>query len=174
MTPKQRAQIALSGGKPDRVPFVPAVDDDYIAVVAGREPWEFGHSSGEERARMQEAFFARHPCDVWPCWGGPSRAGQARRDIVRRDGRVYYVEKDTGREYRIDRRGNLLNARGETISFGPDGEELDEKAAAIWVAGGPYRRAVEVEADVEELLGPVPPQSHWVEGGFLDTIRYLL
>ena len=173
MTPKQRAQTALAGGKPDRVPFVPEVDYDYIAKAAGREPWEFSYADGEERARMHEAFFLRHPCDVWPCWSSPSQRRLAQREIVREGDAVYYLDKRTGRRYRIDRRGELLNDRGEIVILGDDGEEIDEKSAAIWVAGGPYPRAVESEADIEELLGPVRPPSDWIEDGFFSTLQYL-
>jgi uroporphyrinogen-III decarboxylase len=167
-------RIALAGGKPDRVPFVPAWDYDYMAKAAGREPWEFSFASVEERARIHEAVFQHHDCDIWPCWGSTPYKSIRQRQIVREQGRVYYLDLRTGRRFQIDRRGNLLDESGQTIVLGDNGEVIDEKVAAIWVAGGPYPRPVESEGDIEELLGPVPTPEQWIEDGHLSTLEQLL
>lgn len=167
MTPKERARIALGGGKPDRVPFVPAVDYDYMALVAGREPWEFIHGGPEAQGQIHEGFFRRHPCDVWPCWGAPSPKGLGQREIVRESGRVYYHDRRTGRRYRIDRRGGLVDDDGRTVTLGPAGEEVDPTVAAIWVAGYGYPRVVESRADIDEFVGG------WNEEGYFATLEYL-
>lgn len=174
MTPKERVRIALAGGKPDRVPFVPEVDYDVVARAAGREPWEFTYADQLTRAQMHEAFYHRYPSDLWLCWGAPSNKRLSQRQIVREQDGVYYLDKCTGRRFRINRRGDLLDESGQTIVLGENGEVIDEQSAAIWVANGPYPRPVESESDIEELLGPVPPPQFWIEDGHLATLAYLL
>ena len=83
MLPKERVQIALEGGKPDRVPFLFECDSDYMTRAIGREPWEFIHAGSLEQAQIHEAFYQRHPSDLWKCWGGPSRSKLNRRQIIR-------------------------------------------------------------------------------------------
>ncbi len=167
MTPKERVRIALTGGKPDRVPFVPAVDYDYMALAAAREPWEFIHGGPQAQGEIHEGFLQRHPCDVWPCWGAPSPRGQEHREIVREGDRVYYHDHRTGRRYRIDRRGGLLGDDGRTVMLGDAGEEIDPKAAAIWVARDGYPRTVESLADIDEFVGG------WDEEGYFANLEYL-
>jgi len=174
VTPRERVQIALAGGRPDRVPFAPEIDYDVIAIAAGREPWEFTHCSAVERAEMTAIFHLRYDSDLWLCWGGPSYKRQSEREIVRQGDTVYYLDKRTGRRYRIDRLGDLHTEDDTTVVLGDSGEPIAEREAAIWVAGGPYPRAVEVESDIEELYGPVPPPEHWLEDGHLSAVEYLL
>ena len=174
MLSKERVRIALAGGMPDRVPFAMECDYDYLAVAAGREPWEFIYADCEERVRIHESFYQRHPSDLWKCWGGPSRSRMRKREIVLEQGRPHYLDKRTGRRYAIDRRGGLLDERGQAIALGPDGLAIDERETARWVASNGYPRAVESAADIEELLGPVPPVEHWIEDGFLSTLELLL
>ena len=73
MLPRERVQIALEGGQPDRVPFLLECDYDYMARAAGREPWEYIYADSLEQARIHEDFYRRHPSDLWKCWGGPPR-----------------------------------------------------------------------------------------------------
>ncbi len=174
MLPKERVAVALAGGRPDRVPFAMECDYDFLAIGAGREPWEFAHGSPEERARIHEDFYRRFPSDLWKCWGGASRSLAQRREIVREAGAVYYVDRRSGRRFRVDRRGELLDERGQVIVFGREGRAVDQSTAAIWVASNGYPRVVECEQDIVELLGPVPPPEQWIENGFLSTLELLL
>jgi len=54
--PRERVQIALEGGQPDRVPFLLECDHDYMAKAAGREPWEYIYADSLEQARIHEDF----------------------------------------------------------------------------------------------------------------------
>jgi uroporphyrinogen-III decarboxylase len=173
MLPKERAQIALEGGKPDRVPFLLECDYDYLAKAAGREPWQYTHADCLERARIHEAFYQRHPSDLWKCWGGPSRAALRAREIVCEEGRVFHLNKATGRRFEIDRRGNLLDEQREPLLFRWDGKPVPQREDN-WLASTGYPRPVETEADIVELLGPAPPPEYWIEDGFLSTVEYLL
>lgn len=174
MLPKERVQIALAGGRPDRVPCFVEPDYDYIAKAAGREPWELAHADTLEQARIHEAFFQRHPVDLIACWGGVSRKRLRQREILYEQGRPFYLDKRTGRRFAIDRRGELLDESGRPIVLGPGGEIIDQKAASIWVATYGYPHAVETEDDIVELLGPAPDPSFWIEDGFLSVLEYML
>ena len=172
MLPKERVRIALEGGKPDQVPFLLECDYDYLAQAAGQEPWRFLHADCLQRARIHEAAYERHPCDLWKCWGGPSRAALRRREIVHEEGRVFYLNKKTGQRFEIDRRGDLIDENGRPLSLGWDGKPVEKKAA--WLASNGYPRPVETEDDIAELVGPTPPPEYWIEDGFLSTLEYLL
>jgi hypothetical protein len=163
MLPKERVQIALEGGKPDRVPFLLECDYDYMARAIGREPWEYLHAGSLEQAQIHEAFYQRHHSDLWKCWGGPSRSGLKRRQIMRDEKGVFYLDTQTGRRFGIDRRGELLNEKGQPAY--PD---------QTWLALKGVPRPVETEDDILEFLGPVPPPEFWIEDGFLSNLEYLL
>ena len=173
MLPKERVRIALEGGKPDRVPFLLECDYDYLAKAAGRAPWKFTYADCLERARIHEVFYQRHPSDLWKCWGGPSRSGLAHREIVCEEGRVFYLDKDTGQQYEINPRGDLLDTQGNSLSFRWDGKPVGQ-SEVVWLASDGYPRTVEVEDDILELLGPAPPVEYWIDDGFLSTLEYLL
>jgi hypothetical protein len=122
---------------------------------------------------MHEACYQRHPSDLWKCWAGPSRAALRSREIIREGGRAFYRDRDTGRQFEINRRGDLMDAQGEVLAFRWDGELVPQREA-MWLASDGYPRPVETEADIAELLGPAPPPAHWIEDGFLSTLEYLL
>ena len=174
MLPKKRVQIALEGGKPDRVPFLLECDFDYMAKAAGREPWEYLYAGSLEQAQIHEAFFRRHPSDLWKCWPGPSRANLSRWQVIRREGRVFYTRAETGQRYEINRRGDLLDERGGPVTRTWRGEPVEEEGQRDWLAGRVYPRPVETEDDILELLGPAPPPEFWIEDGFLSNLEYLL
>ena len=163
MLPKERVQIALEGGKPDRVPFLLECDYDYMAKAAGREPWEYIHADSLEQARIHEAFYQRHPSDLWKCWGGPSKSRLNRQQIIRDEKGVFCVDTETGQRFEIDRRGDLLDENGRPAGAGQ-----------TWLAVRSYPRPVETEDDIIELLGPAPAPEHWIEDGFLSNLEYLL
>ena len=163
MLPKKRVQIALEGGKPDRVPFLLECDSDYMARAVGREPWEYTHADSLEQAQIHEAFYQRHPSDLWKCWGGPSRSRLNRRQIIRDDNGIFYLDIETGQRFVVDRRGDLLDEKGRPIGAGQ-----------TWLALKGYPRPVETEDDILEFLGPVPPPDYWIEDGFLSNLEYLL
>ncbi|MDI7277548.1 MAG: uroporphyrinogen decarboxylase family protein, partial [Anaerolineae bacterium] len=172
--PKERVRIALAGGRPDRVPLVLEYDYDYMAKVAGREPWEFVYADVEERVRIHEDFYRRHPADLWRCWSGPMRASLEQREIIREGGRVYCLHKPTGRRFGVDRRGGLLDDEGRHIVLARDGKVLERSEAPTWLASDGYPRVVETVDHIAELLGPTPPPEHWIENGRLSTLERLL
>ena len=171
MLPKERIQVALEGGMPDRVPLLLECDYDYMAKAAGREPWEWIHADSLEQAKIHEARFLRHPSDLWPCWQGPSRAALKQRRIVREGRNAFYVDHRSGRRFRIDRRGDLLDENGRPVLLDSEGNPTEARG---WLASGGYPRAVETESDIPELLGPVPQPEFWIEDGFLSNLEYLL
>ena len=174
MTAKERVRIALDGGKPDRVPFLLECDYDYMAIAAGRAPWQYEFGDEAERAAIHEDLYRRHPTDLWKCWGGRSRRLAGQRQVVMRGGEPWLQVLTTGREYRIDRLGNLSDGQGRPVALDREGKEVSQQSAAVWVASDGYPRSVESEADIEELLGPVPPAPFWIEDGFLATLERLL
>jgi hypothetical protein len=171
MLPRERVQVAFERGKPDQVPILLECDYDYIAAAAGREPWEWVYADTLEQAKIHEAHFTRHLCDLWPCWQGPSKSALKRRRIVREENSTFYVDLQTGRRFKIAWSGDLLDENGKAVEIDGDGDPLEPKD---WVAGGGYPRAVETEDDILELVGPVPPADFWIEDGFLSNLAYLL
>jgi hypothetical protein len=163
MLPKERVQIALEGGKPDRVPFLMECDSDYMARAIGREPWEYIHAGSLEQAQIHEAFYQRHPSDLWKCWGGPSRSRINHRQIIRDEKGVFYLDMKTGQRFAIDRRGDLLDEEGRPLDAGQ-----------TWLALQGYPHPVETEDDILEFLGPAPAPEYWIEDGFLSNLEYLL
>jgi hypothetical protein len=174
MLAKECVQIALGGGKPERVPVYIECDYDYIAKAAGKEPWEFVHGDLPERAQILEAHFIRHRSDLWLCWGAPSKRRLERRRVIRNPDGVFYLDTRTGRKCRIDRRGDLFAENGEPVSLSLDGELCFGVDTRQWLTSRGYPRPVETEDDIVELLGPVPSLEHWVDDGFLSSLEYLL
>lgn len=173
MTPKQRTEIALSGGMPDRVPTVLEFDFDYLVKISGLELWQYTYGDGLTRACMQEALFLRHPTDLWLCRTGPSIARQQQREIVRHDGQAYYLDKRTGRRFRLTAAGDLLGDHGQPVALGPNGEVYDKTGTNAPLSAR-HPRPIESEADIVEALGPTPPVSYWIEDGWFATIQHLL
>ena len=100
---------------------------------------------------------------MWKCWGGPSRSKINRRQIIRSQKGVFYLDTHTGQRFRIDRRGDLLDEKGQPIGAGQ-----------TWLALKAFPRPVETEDDILEFLGPTPPPEFWIEDGFLSNLEYLL
>ena len=171
MLPKERVQIALNGERPDRVPVMLECDFDYIAKAAGRAPWEWVQADSLEQARIHEACFLRHPRDLWPVWGGPSRAALQHRRIIREGDMAFYEDTRTGRRFRIAWNGDLLDEHGTPIELDSAGNPV---APGRWLASRGYARPVECESDIVELMGPVPALDHWTESGFFSNLVYLL
>lgn len=61
--PRERVEIALEGGKPDRVPIVPIYDFGYLTKCTGHDPREYVTASSAERIRLIEEAFLRHEVD---------------------------------------------------------------------------------------------------------------
>ena len=173
MLPKQRALIALAGGRPDRVPFLLEGDYDFVAAAAGREPWEFSHAGPEQRASLHETCYLRHGVDLWKCGTGIARSKLLTREILQERGRPIYHDLRTGRRFPIDRRGSLLGENGEPVVLGPNGEVRSLDWGAKFMTSHDYTRPVETEDDILELLGPTPPDAYWIEEGRLCTLEYL-
>jgi hypothetical protein len=173
MLPKERVRIALEGGRPDRVPFLLECDYDYLTKAAGRQLWEWTCADCLERAQIHEAFYRRHPSDLWKCWAGPSRLGRQPHEILLVDDRIVYLDLESGQKYDLSSRGQLLDDQGTPLTYRWDGQLVPEGEGG-WLASDGYPRPVQTEDDILELLGPAPPPAYWTECGFLSTLEYLL
>ena len=63
MTPKERANIALRGGRPDRVPIVPIYDVGYIMARLNRDIRYYEIASPDERIAIVEKSLFLHEVD---------------------------------------------------------------------------------------------------------------
>jgi uroporphyrinogen-III decarboxylase len=71
MTSRERVEIALKGGKPDRIPIAAIYDMGYVTSSTGRDQREFITATSEEKIRMIEDSFQRHaPIDCFFVHGG--------------------------------------------------------------------------------------------------------
>ena len=66
MISKKRIEIAMGGGKPDRVPVFPIYDWGYVARSVGGDIREFIVGSSGQRTEMIRESFLRHRVDGLP------------------------------------------------------------------------------------------------------------
>ena len=91
LTSRQRMNIALECGKPDRIPIAIVCDSDYVSQAAGADLREFLYGDNLARAQITGAFYERHPHnDFAMVWSGISPGTVASRRLVRCGGRYFH------------------------------------------------------------------------------------
>jgi len=115
----ERAEIALKGQKPDRVPVIPIYDAGYIMKIAGRNARDFISASGQQRIGYIEKSFLRHKVDGLFVHPGCRDQWEKEHDIQKIDGYWLVTEKATGKKFRLFPDGSKFYERQE-ISTDPD------------------------------------------------------
>jgi hypothetical protein len=165
LTSKERMLRALRGERPDVVPAAPAYPslfladferatyvDQYRRRLRGLERYAVDHEE-DTLFRAQALYQSYGIFKARPDWvevhQGASRAWAERTEIVRRDGVVYYHDRETGRE---------VPMAGAPLPYG-DARLRDASAALtdLWDTAGEVRDADDVDARLpiqtaEELL----------------------
>src|SRR3990172_10422645 len=101
MNPVERVEIALRGGKPDRVPIVPIYDMGYLMNCLGRDEREYQTASSNERIRIVEESFLRHEVDGIFTHIGTNDEWAEGHTVEKRPDYWLVTDKTTGEQYRL-------------------------------------------------------------------------
>lgn len=119
MTSRQRLEVALRGGRPDRVPCCAIYDVGYFMPAIGRDQREFLFASHAEAIRFTEESFLRHEVDgMFVHWGGNDDY-LARHDIERGPGDWIITNRETGEVQRLMPDGCWADADGAPLLHAP-------------------------------------------------------
>jgi len=141
MTPRRRVEIALQGGKPDRIPVVPIYDFGYIMRSTGRDPRGWITASAEERITCIEEAFLRHQVDGYFVHSGCNDNWADSHTVEKREDYWLVTHTETGEQYRLLPDGWHAEADGTTVPRAPS-------------AGGVSR--IQTWEDLDRLV-PSPP-----------------
>lgn len=116
MTGRERLEMAIRGGKPDRVPVCPIYDIGYVASCAGLTSRDVVTSSREKYAQIIERGFVQHDVDGYYVHGGTSGDWSKGHTILDVSGEAWLVEENaTGTRYRLLPDCSRLTAEGAPI-----------------------------------------------------------
>ena len=160
MTSRERMRLAISGGKPDRIPVAMVADSDFYCKAAGRPLWEFEYGDNAARAEIQKQAHLRFPeSDFIYAWTGVSHGAAAARRLVIEGDQPYVEWLETGERTRIEPR--------------PTAAHWGDRPSEGRTSRSGWQEPVENEGDVARMLGPVPTAQSLVETGHYDTHRLL-
>jgi hypothetical protein len=165
MNGKELMQIALSGGRPERVPAGFFYNCDYKAKCAGITPEDYIFGSNEDRLKAMAATYRRHREDWIHADPGINHDWEKNHKIVR-DGKKTYIEDlKTGQRDEIKLDLTLVSAQersnGPGLDLGYSSIKLNRPLESI--------KAKEDLADAH-----VRSADELLEGGFLDPPRRLV
>ena len=158
MTPRQRVEIALEGGKPDRVPVVPIYDFGYLMKSIGRDPREYCTHNAAERIQAAEESFLRHEVDGIFVHGGTNDSWAKAHKVEKFADYWLITQTDTGEQYRLQPDGWRARADGTKIPRAPS-------------AGGVSR--IQTQEDVDRLAPRSPAPESIEASGRFSTMRHL-
>ena len=115
MTPKERVNTALEGGKPDRVPIVPIYDIGYVMRSIGRDPREWTTASAQERIDAIKESFRLHEVDGFFVHSGRNDDWVKGHTVEKLDAYWMVTELETGEQYRLLEDGWRAEADGTLI-----------------------------------------------------------
>lgn len=147
MRPRERVEIALGGGKPDRVPVVPIYDMGYVTASTGRDAREWVTGPSADRVRMIEESFLRHDVDGLFVHSGTDDGWAEAHVVEKRPDYWLVTEKATGRQHRLLPDGWQAQADGTPVPRAPS-------------RGGVSR--IRSASDLDALVPP-PPTPREVE-----------
>ena len=101
LTPRERVETALLGGRPDRVPTAAIYDFGYLAACTGHDPREYVTASAASRIEMVEAGFLRHEIDCYFVHPGTTDAFVDNHSIERRGDHWLVTHRGPGDQYRL-------------------------------------------------------------------------
>ena len=122
MLPRERLDVALRGGKPDRMPIMPIYDYAYMMNNTGHDPREYHTATAAERIQYTEGGFLLHDVDGFFCWPGTSDDWAREHVVEKLDGYWLVTDRSTGEQSRLLPSGLQVEADGRLPSHG--GESL--------------------------------------------------
>lgn len=158
MKPKERVEIALKGGKPDRVPIVPIYDIGYVMRSLGRDPRQQITATTEESVQIIEENFLLHEVDgIFVHYGNSDE--WAKTHIVEKTADHWMVtHKETGDRYRLLPDGWCAEEDGTPIPRAPS-------------SGGVS--LIQTPEDIDALVS-APPQEEVELTGRYAPLRHLI
>ncbi len=160
MNSRERMRLAISGGKPDRIPIAMVADSDFYCKAAGRPLWDFEYGDNATRAQIQMQAHLRFPeSDFIYAWTGVSHRAEASRRLVMEGDQPFVEWLETGERTRVEPR--------------PTAAHWGDRPGEGRTSQSGWETPVETEADVERVLGPVPSSQSLVEAGHYDPHRML-
>jgi uroporphyrinogen-III decarboxylase len=158
MTCRERVEVALKGGKPDRVPIVPIYDMGYVMRSIGQDVREYCTHNAAGRLQAIEESFLRHDVDGIFVHGG-ANDGWAKTHTVEKHADYWMVtNKDSGHQYRLQPDGWIARADGTKIPRPPS-------------HGGVSK--VQTEDDLRRLAPKIPTEESLEASGRFGPLKYL-
>jgi hypothetical protein len=157
-TPKQRVAIALSGGKPDRIPIMPIYDVGYVAASIGKDIREYLTASSQERISIIEENFLRHEVDGFFVHAGTNDDWVKHHSVTRGDDYWQVRDLRTGEDYRLLPDGLTAHAQGQRDLRNP-------------THGGVSK--IQTFGDLESLVPAPPTDAEIEESGLFRPLRHL-
>ncbi|NQU10980.1 hypothetical protein HQ590_09335 [bacterium] len=133
MTGRERVEIALRGGKPDRVPVVPIYDCGYVMRSTGRDLREWRTHTGAERIAAIEASFLRHDVDGVFVHYGTTDDWAAAHSIEKHADSWLITDRTTGEQHRLLPDGGTATVAGtpNPVTLSHEGVSLVETVADL-------------------------------------------
>ena len=113
---KERMSVALSGGKPDRVPVFAIYDNSYLSTCMSKDPRLFFTASSKERDLLIEESFLRHELDGFFVWEGTSDEWSNCHEIEKKSGYWLVTDVRDGIKKRLLPNCTWLNEDGSAAS----------------------------------------------------------
>lgn len=149
MTPRERIEVALRGGKPDRVPVAAIYDMGYMMRGTGQDERGWVTATAAERIKTIEDMFLRHEVDCYFVHNGASDEFADTHTIEKHEAYWLITNRKTGEQYRLLPDGCRAQADGTPIPRPPSAggvskvrTEADlDTALPRYAPGGPEMRA---------------------------------
>lgn len=152
MTPRQRVETALAGGKADTVPVMPIYDRGYMLRLVGRDEREHLTTSPEKWGQLQEQVLLRHPTDGLFVHVCAEREWVERQRVERFEDHWRFTDTMTGVRFKAL----------------PDGVAIYDDPEAQ-----PPQVFVREEADLDRLPPPPDPEKIACSGRY-EPLRYMM
>ena len=160
MNSRQQIEIALQGGKPDRVPILAHYSYEYIMHSLGRDPREWVMASAEDRTRTVEAMFLRHEIDGYFVYPGVTYDSCYRNLQTEEKFDDYWIvtNRETGERFRLLPDGQRTEVDGTPI--------LSDLSSSGIVK-------IQTRDDLDPQIPPPPSEAEIEDSGWYSPLRYM-
>ena len=155
MTSRERVEIALRGGKPDRVPAAGIYDAGYMMRTLGHDIGYYQVMSADCWHDAIEKLFLRHPVDFYFVEHGTTDDWTDERIVEKHDGYWLVTEKQTGRRYRVLSGGGEAQADGTPVPRAPSHEGVSMIQSREDLENADIPSVIQDEYEAEGAYGPL-------------------
>ena len=163
MKSTERIDIALKGGRSDRVPILPIYDNGYLMMSAGRDIRDYITASSRQRIAYIEDAFIRHGGDGCMVHTGCADGWAEGHDVEKFPDFWMVTEKSTGRKYRLLPDG--CEAREDGTPFAQDVSH--DMFLRKGVPG------ITSEEEIDAVIPPVPTDTVLEESGRFRPLKFM-